>query len=291
MAGPENDFSEYMNSTGCTDALWRILIEMDKLKNELDDPVEYLRVNLDPELTKLFASLKDQIQMAREEIMQLFEEYPKECGQYLKRKKKIGRKRMKKGQLMPIEKIFQQPKLITDDMNPGENELLDGNDAEEKPHDGNDAEESPPEDTVVQEMPSGMEATVEKTYEETMHLEGKHAGRLQSEATVAEKSFDSPVNEPLDMTEAKETPEDTVHAEGPITQPDSPNEVPSELNSNIDLSGSKLTTESQKTSENNEEDLENKPLKGILTNRDEVIGDKDEEDDEKKVKTKRFLCC
>lgn len=108
MAEPEVSFYDYIKNSGCEDALWRVLIDVDKLQNKLEDPVEYIRENLDSELTERYAILRQELTEAGEELLQLAEEYPKEFAKYLKIKKKKAKKRgLKKGELLPMEKALR----------------------------------------------------------------------------------------------------------------------------------------------------------------------------------------
>lgn len=88
----EEDFQEYLQSTDCEKALWEVLIDIDNHKHELEDPVEYMRQNLDPELTEKFKKLKNKITAKRDEISQLADEYPVVYQKFLKWKLKQARK-------------------------------------------------------------------------------------------------------------------------------------------------------------------------------------------------------
>lgn len=88
----DGDFREYLQSKGAEQALWNILIEMDKMKNKPENPVEYIRENLSPELTKQFTNLKMDIHLAEEEFSQLANEYPKQYRKFLKWKQKRAQK-------------------------------------------------------------------------------------------------------------------------------------------------------------------------------------------------------
>lgn len=92
MDAEEPDFRDYLESTGAVKALWNILIELDRLKNKPDDAVEYIRENLDRELTKQFISLKLDINAAEEEFSQLANEYPIVYNKFLKWKRRRGKK-------------------------------------------------------------------------------------------------------------------------------------------------------------------------------------------------------
>lgn len=88
----DEDFHEYLQSKGAEQSLWNILIQIDKLKNKPENPVEYIRENLDPELTKQFTNLKMDIHLAEEELSQLANEYPKQYQKFLKWKQRRVRK-------------------------------------------------------------------------------------------------------------------------------------------------------------------------------------------------------
>lgn len=90
------DFLGYLTKKGTTDALWKVLIEIDKRKNDLDDPVTFLRENLDPDLTAEYKILLKGIEEATAELNQLSEEHPVLYAKFLKTKKKKGKKGKKK---------------------------------------------------------------------------------------------------------------------------------------------------------------------------------------------------
>lgn len=86
------DFHDYLKDTGSENALWEILIELDKMKVKPDDPVEYIRENLSPALTAKFTNLKEEIEATLNEISQIAEEYPQVYNKFLKiiKKRKKG---------------------------------------------------------------------------------------------------------------------------------------------------------------------------------------------------------
>lgn len=84
-----------MERKGCTQALWKVLIEVDKRKDDLQDPVAYIRENLDLDLTKKYRTLQAEIEEATNEMTQLSEQYPVEYAKFLKKRKK-GKKGKKK---------------------------------------------------------------------------------------------------------------------------------------------------------------------------------------------------
>lgn len=86
------DFREYLKNAGCEKALWNILIELDKMKVKPDDPVEYIRVNLDPSLTEKFGGLKQEIEEKIAEILKIAEEHPAVYSKFLKMKRKKAKK-------------------------------------------------------------------------------------------------------------------------------------------------------------------------------------------------------
>lgn len=89
------EFRDYLEITGGEKALWDVLIELDKMKIKPDDPIDYIRENLDVKLTKKFADLKTDIHLLEEEIEKLSEKYPVAYKKFLKWKQKTARKRGK----------------------------------------------------------------------------------------------------------------------------------------------------------------------------------------------------
>lgn len=192
-------FREYMERTGCADALWKVLIEIDKLQDELVSPMEYIRINLDPELTEKFQSLKDRINEAQDEIRQLFEDYPDECGKFLKWKKKRAKKRILKGEILPILKILETKPIentednniddkkleeinpeMCSDLETTQNLLLEINDSVEKPPESMDEEDMVPDISEAKSIVEPIElvksdeplnVSAEERQEELFHVE------------------------------------------------------------------------------------------------------------------------
>lgn len=92
-----SSFKDYMESSGGARALWNVLIELDKLRltTKLDDPVEFVRRNIDPELTHNFDSLQQQIKGAKRQIMAFSRRHPKIYDKYIKSKTKRAKKATK----------------------------------------------------------------------------------------------------------------------------------------------------------------------------------------------------
>lgn len=86
------DFRDYLKNAGCEKALWNILIELDKMKVKPDDPVEYIRVNLDLGLTEKFGGLKQEIEDKIAELMKIADEHPAVYSKFLKMKRKKAKK-------------------------------------------------------------------------------------------------------------------------------------------------------------------------------------------------------
>lgn len=92
-------FNEYLENKGCIDALWKVLIEVeDQRKIGLDNPMAYMRSNIDRDLTETFDHLRNQANDEKQELSQLAEEYPKPYAKYMKAKsKKLKKAKPKKG--------------------------------------------------------------------------------------------------------------------------------------------------------------------------------------------------
>lgn len=86
-------FREYLESTGCEQALWDILIAIDAMKIKPKDPIEYIRQNIDLNLTEQFENLRKQINEANEELLRLAKEHPKVYEKFLKWKSKTAKKK------------------------------------------------------------------------------------------------------------------------------------------------------------------------------------------------------
>lgn len=92
-----NAFREYLESSGGEDALWKVLIKLDAMKNKPEDPVGFLRENISPELSEMYKTLKEDIEKTEEELSTIAEEYPKIYEKYMTRKNKsVGKTKKKK---------------------------------------------------------------------------------------------------------------------------------------------------------------------------------------------------
>lgn len=118
-----DEFRDYLQRTGCEKALLDILIELDKMKIKPNDPVEYIREHLDPDLTEKLDSLKIDIATAMDELSKISSEYPVEFQKFLKikkREKKKGATRFKgydflsKIEEVPIELIIPKKELTSE---------------------------------------------------------------------------------------------------------------------------------------------------------------------------------
>lgn len=95
MAQP-SPFREYLVKSGGEEAIWNVLIKLDKLEAKPEDPVEYVRQNMDRKLSENFADLKQEIEEAKGEIDNFAQEHPKLYAKYLKKKKNPVTKKGKK---------------------------------------------------------------------------------------------------------------------------------------------------------------------------------------------------
>lgn len=82
---------KYLERKGCIQALCKVLIEVDRRQDNLQDPVAFIRENLDPDLTKMYRTLQAEIEEATAELTQLSEQYPVEYAKFLKTKKRKGK--------------------------------------------------------------------------------------------------------------------------------------------------------------------------------------------------------
>ena len=90
-------FREYLESSGGEEAMWKVLIKLDGMKNKPEDPVEFIRENIAPELSEIYKTLKEDITKTEEELLAIAEKYPKIYEKYMKRKKKsVGKPKKKK---------------------------------------------------------------------------------------------------------------------------------------------------------------------------------------------------
>lgn len=91
----KSEFREYLELAGSEDALWKTLIKMDRMEPKPEDPIEYIRQNLDPKLSKHLADLQEQVDAKIEELVQMVYENPKACKKFLKWKSKRSKKARK----------------------------------------------------------------------------------------------------------------------------------------------------------------------------------------------------
>lgn len=90
-----NEFKEYLKSSGGQDAIWKVLIKLDAVKNKPGDPVEYIRQNIDSGLTELFESLTKEIEELKEEISTFATDHPNIYAVFLKKKAKSSKGKRK----------------------------------------------------------------------------------------------------------------------------------------------------------------------------------------------------
>lgn len=95
MAEP-SPFREYLEKSGGEEAIWNVLIKLDKLKAKPEDPVEYLRENMDPKLSENFADLKHEIEEVKGEIDNFAKNHPKLYEKYIKKQNTTTKKEKKK---------------------------------------------------------------------------------------------------------------------------------------------------------------------------------------------------
>lgn len=92
-----NEFREYLASSGGEQAMWDVLIKLDSMKKKPDDPVDFIRQNIAPEMTEIYKTLKVEIKQSEDELATFAANYPKIYAKYLKRKSKLAAKaRIKK---------------------------------------------------------------------------------------------------------------------------------------------------------------------------------------------------
>lgn len=103
----ERDFLAYMKDTGVEKALWKLLIEMDSMKEKPENPVEYMRQNFDPELSAKLVTLKKDIRAKESELTELAEKYPDIYKKCMKKNKK--RMKIFAGDVKKKKKITSSP--------------------------------------------------------------------------------------------------------------------------------------------------------------------------------------
>lgn len=292
-------FHAYMKRSGCEEALWRALIELDKMKDTLDDPIEFLRLNLDKELNVRYETLKRQIAEAREEVLRISEENPDLFAKYLKMKKK----KAKRGQILPIEKVFIKEADKSEDIK-SEKGIT-----EEEPSEFHVV--IPP--IVIEEIPEKVELIPPKFEEvppveapEMVNLEAEQSDQILSEAEVTDK-VDEPKSESIIFAESlneratNKQYQNAFHQEGPLQSDllevsdnlSVLNNVGSiSTNPDKNESESKLELEdaAPESCEKRSETHKNSVSKETLSEK-RSENRTDEPEEKEKVKKSKFLCC
>lgn len=111
MNDDAKDFRDYLESTGCEQALCDILVAIDAMKIKPEDPIEYMRQNIDPKLTEEFENLKNQINEANEQLNQLSEAHPTVYEKFNKLKRKMDSKKIKTKSMQSEER--KSPEIKT----------------------------------------------------------------------------------------------------------------------------------------------------------------------------------
>lgn len=91
-----NQFREYLTKSGGEEAMWKILIKLDKLRTKPENPVEYIREHMDSNLSEHFANLKQEIEEVKGKIEDFAQAQPRLYEKYLKRKNNAINKGPKK---------------------------------------------------------------------------------------------------------------------------------------------------------------------------------------------------
>lgn len=86
------EFLSYLEKKGGAEALTKVLVELDRRKNDVEDPVAFIRLNIDKDLTENYEILHNQIDEAKQELSKLAEDNPAVYAKFLKTKKKKGKK-------------------------------------------------------------------------------------------------------------------------------------------------------------------------------------------------------
>lgn len=92
-----NQFREYLLKSGGEEAMWSILIKLDRLRTKPENPVEYIREHMDSKLSEHFVNLKQEIDEVKEQIESFAQVHPRLYEKYLKKKTNaISKKGQKK---------------------------------------------------------------------------------------------------------------------------------------------------------------------------------------------------
>lgn len=84
----QNLFHEYLTNKKCKAALCNVLIQLDKLQEKPQDPIDYLRRNLSPEATAHIEEMKLEIKHCKGVLKAIERIYPKIYAKYMKKKEK-----------------------------------------------------------------------------------------------------------------------------------------------------------------------------------------------------------
>lgn len=86
------EFVSYLEKKGGAEALWKVLVELDQRKNDVEDAVAFIRLNIDKDLTENYEILHKQIDETKQELSKLAEDNPAVYAKFLKSKKRKGKK-------------------------------------------------------------------------------------------------------------------------------------------------------------------------------------------------------
>lgn len=291
-------FLAYLKKSGCEEALWKALIELDKLQNKLENPVEFIRLNLDKDLNERYKTLRRQIAEVRKDVLRFSEENPTAFAKYLKMKKK----KAKRGQILAIEKALrkeadkpeeviiiketveesQSEKPSYEEILPQTEEILPQ--IEEVPI------EIPIEIPIEDETPAQVEEIPSEKTSQIMPVDAEQDDQLPTETEPTEQTSEpiilaEPPNEDLELKITNEEYQNALHQEVP---PESDFSDPDHLEG--DSLGPELNQAEPELndakSETSEKSLpkESPPEKGA----ESTIKDFEENE---KVKRNKFLCC
>lgn len=81
-------FRDYMKASGGLDGIWKVCCHLDKLEPKPDDPVDFIRQNIDKKLTMRYITLKEEIEQKKLELAELEEKHPQVYAKYMIKKEK-----------------------------------------------------------------------------------------------------------------------------------------------------------------------------------------------------------
>lgn len=105
-----SEFRSFLVTEGCEEALWKILCKLDRQNPKPEDPVDYIRQNIDPELSANLTALETEFDAKIESFVEMAYDYPKAYKKFLKwkagRSKKMKSKGPSKSQRIIEEKLY-----------------------------------------------------------------------------------------------------------------------------------------------------------------------------------------